>query len=42
MLAEMGAYGEDMRYTVKDVKRIVEFAMSRGVRVVPEIDAPGN
>lgn len=38
MLAEMGAYGEDMRYTVKDVKRIVDFAMSRGVRVVPEID----
>ncbi|KAM3365182.1 hypothetical protein ACQJBY_015126 [Aegilops geniculata] len=42
MLAEMGAYGEDMRYTVKDVQRIVEFAMSRGVRVVPEIDAPGH
>ncbi|RLN34859.1 beta-hexosaminidase 2 [Panicum miliaceum] len=41
-LAEKGAYGEDMRYTVKDVKRIVEFAMSRGVRVVPEIDSPGH
>jgi hexosaminidase len=41
-LAEKGAYGEDMRYTVEDVKRIVEFAMSRGVRVVPEIDSPGK
>uniref|UniRef100_A0A0A9SQM9 beta-N-acetylhexosaminidase n=1 Tax=Arundo donax TaxID=35708 RepID=A0A0A9SQM9_ARUDO len=41
-LAEKGAYGEDMRYTVHDVKRIVEFAMSRGVRVVPEIDSPGH
>ncbi|KAF8664230.1 hypothetical protein HU200_054771 [Digitaria exilis] len=41
-LAEKGAYGEDMRYTVEDVKNIVEFAMSRGVRVVPEIDSPGH
>ncbi|XP_066400251.1 beta-hexosaminidase 2-like [Miscanthus floridulus] len=42
LLAEKGAYGEDMKYTVKDVKRIIEFAMSRGVRVVPEIDSPGH
>ncbi|KAL6657724.1 hypothetical protein ACP70R_005504 [Stipagrostis hirtigluma subsp. patula] len=42
LLAEKGAYGEDMRYTVDDVARIVEFAMSRGVRVVPEIDSPGH
>lgn len=40
-LAAKGAYGEDMRYTVEDVTRVVEFAMSRGVRVVPEIDSPG-
>jgi hypothetical protein len=42
LLAEKGAYGEDMKYTVEDVKRIIEFAMSRGVRVVPEIDSPGK
>ncbi|KAK3127488.1 hypothetical protein QOZ80_7AG0574120 [Eleusine coracana subsp. coracana] len=41
-LAAKGAYGEDMRYTVEDVTRVVEFAMSRGVRVVPEIDSPGH
>ncbi|KAF0905894.1 hypothetical protein E2562_008922 [Oryza meyeriana var. granulata] len=41
-LAEKGSYGEGMRYTVEDVKLIVDFAMSRGVRVVPEIDSPGH
>uniref|UniRef100_A0A0D9X0P2 Beta-hexosaminidase n=1 Tax=Leersia perrieri TaxID=77586 RepID=A0A0D9X0P2_9ORYZ len=41
-LADKGSYGEGMRYTVEDVKLIVDFAMSRGVRVVPEIDSPGH
>ncbi|ONK75285.1 uncharacterized protein A4U43_C03F15270 [Asparagus officinalis] len=41
-LGEMGAYGEGMRYEAKDVKEIVEYGLSRGVRVMPEIDAPGH
>ncbi|EAZ04440.1 hypothetical protein OsI_26587 [Oryza sativa Indica Group] len=41
-LAEKGSYGDGMRYTVDDVKLIVDFAMNRGVRVVPEIDTPGH
>lgn len=41
-LAEKGSYGDGMRYTVDDVKLIVDFAMNRGVRVVPEIDTPGK
>lgn len=40
-LAERGAYGEEMKYTAADVKRIVEYGLERGVRVVPEIDMPG-
>ena len=40
-MAEKGAYGEGMVYTVDDVKRVVEFGLERGVRVVPEIDMPG-
>lgn len=40
-LAEKGAYGAEMRYAVKDVAEIVEYGLSRGVRVMPEIDAPG-
>nr|CAD1840394.1 unnamed protein product [Ananas comosus var. bracteatus] len=31
-----------MQYTPDDVKTVVEFGMSRGVRVMPEIDAPAH
>ncbi|CAL0310839.1 unnamed protein product [Lupinus luteus] len=41
-LAEKGAYGADMVYTVDDVKRVVEFGLDHGVRVMPEIDSPGH
>ncbi|XP_044467019.1 beta-hexosaminidase 2-like isoform X2 [Mangifera indica] len=41
-LAAKGAYGSEMVYTPDDVKEIVEFGMSHGVRVVPEIDSPGH
>ncbi|KAG6395090.1 hypothetical protein SASPL_145682 [Salvia splendens] len=41
-MAEKGAYGEGMVYTVADVKRVVEFGLERGVRVVPEIDMPAH
>lgn len=41
-LAAKGAYGSEMVYTPDDVKEIVEFGLSHGVRVVPEIDSPGE
>lgn len=40
-LAEHGAYifnGRRLVYTKKDVKRIVQYAKERGIRVIPEID----
>lgn len=40
-LADKGAYGPHMVYTIEDVKRVVEFGLDRGVRVMPEIDSPG-
>lgn len=40
-LAAKGAYGEQMKYTAEDVKKVVEYGMEHGVRVVPEIDMPG-
>ncbi|KAL2511585.1 Beta-hexosaminidase 2 [Abeliophyllum distichum] len=41
-LAGKGAYGEEMKYTAEDVKRVVEFGMEYGVRIVPEIDMPAH
>eukprot|EP00252_Welwitschia_mirabilis_P006389 TRINITY_DN17264_c0_g1_i1.p1 TRINITY_DN17264_c0_g1~~TRINITY_DN17264_c0_g1_i1.p1 ORF type:complete len:589 (-),score=40.87 TRINITY_DN17264_c0_g1_i1:259-2025(-) len=41
-LARKGAYSLDMRYSAEDVKKIVEFGKSHGVRVIPEIDTPGH
>lgn len=42
MLSEKGSYGGGMLYTPEDVKRVVEFGFQHGVRVLPEIDMPGN
>ncbi|CAM8889063.1 unnamed protein product [Rhodiola kirilowii] len=41
-LAEKGSYGSEMVYSPKDVQRIVQFGLEHGVRVLPEIDAPGH
>ncbi|KAD7117180.1 hypothetical protein E3N88_04448 [Mikania micrantha] len=41
-LVEKGSYGPDMRYSAEDVKRVVEFGLEHGVRIIPEIDMPGN
>lgn len=40
-LAVKGSYGSDMLYSPADVARIVQFGLEHGVRVMPEIDAPG-
>ncbi|KAL7604910.1 beta-hexosaminidase 2 [Lactuca sativa] len=41
-LAGNGSYGSDMQYSTEDVKRIVQFGLEHGVRVIPEIDMPGH
>lgn len=41
-LAMKGSYGRFMQYTPADVKRIVEFGLEHGVRVIPEIDTPAH
>lgn len=41
-LANLGSYSPAMRYTDNDVRRIVRFAAAFGIRVIPEIDMPGE
>ncbi|KAL2330926.1 hypothetical protein Fmac_018507 [Flemingia macrophylla] len=41
-LAEKGAYESHMVYSPLDVKRVVEFGLDHGVRVIPEIDTPAH
>ncbi|KAF9576956.1 hypothetical protein EC968_000081 [Mortierella alpina] len=41
-LASKGAYSSEMTYTKTDIASLVEFAMDRGVRVIPELDMPGH
>uniref|UniRef100_A0A336MGX8 Beta-hexosaminidase n=1 Tax=Culicoides sonorensis TaxID=179676 RepID=A0A336MGX8_CULSO len=41
-LAQLGAYSPQQVYTESDVKDIVQYARIRGVRVIPEFDAPAH
>nr|GEU45034.1 beta-hexosaminidase 2 [Tanacetum cinerariifolium] len=41
-LASKGSYGSGMEYSIEDVKRVVEFGLENGVRIIPEIDMPGH
>ena len=41
-LTKFGAYHPDKIYTHEDVKEIVHYAKVRGIRVLPEFDAPAH
>ena len=41
-LAQYGAYSPEKRYSASDVKDLVEYARVRGVKVIPEFDAPAH
>ncbi|XP_054264214.1 chitooligosaccharidolytic beta-N-acetylglucosaminidase-like isoform X1 [Macrosteles quadrilineatus] len=41
-LTQFGAYSPDKVYTEQDIRELVEFARVRGVRIIPELDAPAH
>ena len=41
-LAEYGAYSPEKTYSASDVRELVEYARVRGVKVLPEFDAPAH
>eukprot|EP00941_MAST-03F_sp_MAST-3F-sp1_P001882 g1882.t1 len=41
-LSKKGAFAPSLVYTAADMKDVVEYAGSRGIRVIPEIDMPGH
>jgi hexosaminidase len=41
-LAEKGAYSPAHQYDDNTIKSIVQYAKERGIRVIPELEAPGH
>jgi len=41
-MAVDGAYSPDHIYTHDNVREVVDYAMKRGIRVIPEFDTPGH
>ncbi|KDO18099.1 hypothetical protein SPRG_16539 [Saprolegnia parasitica CBS 223.65] len=41
-LTTYGAYSRDQIYTLDQIRELVQFAKSRGVRIIPELDAPSH
>ena len=41
-ITQFGAFSAEEVYSIADVAEIVNYAMIRGVRIIPEVDSPGH
>lgn len=41
-MTEGGAYSENEVYTHESLKVVIDYALERGIRIIPEIDMPGH
>ena len=41
-MAYYGAYSAEEIYSTRDIKDLVDYARVRGVRILPELDAPAH
>lgn len=41
-ITKTGAYSDKLIYTATDIAHIIDYANSRGVQIIPEIDTPGH
>jgi len=41
-MTQYGAYSSEKLYSPKDVKNLVLYARLRGVKIIPELDAPAH
>lgn len=41
-MSQWGAYSENHTYTIEQLRELSHYAMVRGIRVIPELDAPAH